>query len=98
MIRRSPLKRGPKGQSLKANLSGKRTDGIVVIHCAVLLCLGVALGNFHFLFWEAERSYQRLLRLLKEKVSDLCFREITLVQSLSRKNTRKREVRSPGGR
>ena len=60
-----------------------------------MLCI---LFGFGFLFWEAERSYQRLLRLLKEKVSDLCFREITLVQSLSRKNTGKREVRSLGGR
>lgn len=59
------------------------------------LCI---LFGFGFLFWEAERSYQRLLRLLKEKVSDLCFREITLVQSLSRKNTGKREVSSLGGR
>ena len=60
-----------------------------------MLCI---LFGFGFLFWEAERSYKRLLRLLKEKVSDLCFREITLVQSLSRKNTGKREVRSLGGR
>ena len=59
------------------------------------LCILFGLG---FLFWEAERSYQRLLSLLKEKVSDLCFSEITLVQSLSRKNTGKRKVRSPGGR
>lgn len=51
------------------------------------------LFGFGFLFWEAERRYQMLLRLLKEKVSDLCFRKITLVQRLSRKNTRNREVR-----
>lgn len=47
--------------------------------------------RFGFLFLAAERIYQRL-RLLKEKVLDLGFRKITLIQRLSRKDTGNREV------
>lgn len=57
------------------------------------LCILFGLG---FLLWEAERSHQRLLRLLKEKVSDLCFREITWYK-VCPENTRKREFGSPVG-
>lgn len=42
------------------------------------------------LLLEAWRVYQRL-RLIKEKVLDLCFRKITLIRRLSREDTRSRD-------